>query len=142
MYTSVFQVENERFYRFAFLFILLYLLLSLLVLSYFLFTQINAIYALPICIPIFLLFRKQFNWLQRTAYVKYKNQALIIKGYFNRTLLAPLKIAEIDPMVKLSKWMIIRINFVLDGVPHSYFTFTHNSNFQQIKKRQAISRVL
>lgn len=82
-------------------------------------------------------------WLaEMTTYLKYINNAIIIKGAFSNQLLTPLKTVQIEPVLKLCRLTLIRVNFALDGIQHGYFSFTNQTGFQMLKKRQAISRVL
>lgn len=80
--------------------------------------------------------------MRGTTYLKHENNALIVKGAFNKTILVPLKTVNIEPVLKLSKLCVIRLIFALDTIQHSYFSFTNQTGFQMLKKRQAISRVL
>ncbi len=142
MITPTTPIRTKRVYTRLFCLLAGLLIISLGISSFFIFTYVDFAFAIPTFGFVLLVFSIFFGWLRRTTYLKFKNNALIVKGAFNKTLLTPLRTTDIEPVLRFSKFVILRVNFALDGIQHSYFTFTNLTRFQMMKKRQAISRVL
>lgn len=142
MNTPTTSIQSKRIYSCLLCMLATVILISFGFLAYFTFHFLDFAYALPLFGISLILFSVFIGWFRRTTYLKYRNNALIVKSAFNKTLLTPLRTTDLEPMVRFSKYVIVRVNFALDGIQYSYFTFTDKSNFQMIKKRQAVSRVL
>lgn len=136
------KLQSKTTYSWILIVITSCLLVSFGILTYLISAKLSLKFAIPSFIFSLILFYMCFTWLKRTTYFKYKNNALIIKGAFNKTLLAPLYAVHIDPVLKFSKITLVRMSFALDGIQHSYFSITNQNGLKMLKKRQAISRVL
>jgi hypothetical protein len=135
-------VKNKRLYSLL-LGIMAILLTSIYTLSsYYILTSFQIKTAIILLSFATIVFAVSLSWLRRTTYIRYYNHSIIVKGAFNKTILTPLKTVHIEPVIRFSRITVLRVNFALDGMQHSYFTFMNYSGFQTIKKRQAISRVL
>lgn len=142
MNTTNATFHEKRAYQYTLFLLAFTLVFSYAVLTFSLFDFFPIPYAALSMGLVSLFFLRFFNWLKRTTYVRYVNQSLVIRGFFRKPVLTPLKTVEMEPMVHFFRLSIIRVNFAIDGIQHSYFTFMKNSGFQRMKKRQAISRVL
>ena len=142
MSISTTNVQNKFLYTRVLCVVVFLLCLSYGFISYFVFNFLDIAFALTLFVGVSLIFTKFFNWLRRTTYLKFKNYALIVKGAFSKTILAPLNTIDVETVFQLGSITLIRLNFALDGIQYSYFSFTNEAGIQMLKKRQAISRVL
>jgi|GEM_PF-5420436 len=67
---------------------------------------------------------------------------LILKNSIFKTQLLPIDQTRIQPVFTRDFFTLVKIQFYIDGIYRSALVVTNKKNFNKMKKRQAISRVL
>lgn len=67
---------------------------------------------------------------------------LILKKISTKTDLMPVEKAKINPMYQGRKIVVIHVKYYIDGIRRNALVLTNLNEFKEIKKRQAVSRVL
>jgi hypothetical protein len=80
--------------------------------------------------------------ISRLSECRIMETTLILKNTIFKTQLLPIDQTRIQPVISRDFFTLVKIQFYIDGIYRSALVVTNKKSFNQMKKRQAISRVL